>query len=280
MDASGEIWENRVCFFVVETSSGAVWPMNDTVTEPRLKARSKTKRPRLYKVILVNDDFTPKEFVVMVLQAEYFEDEDKEWWYKESGTPKEVERYVSDYEGAIDYLDAKGLLDRNRVGIVGFSRTCLYVKYALTHSKYHFAAASINDGIDGGYFQYIAFNASANAPVEFEGFNGGIPFGQGLESWTKRSPGFNLDKVQTPVRITAENLEVILSEWEWFAGLRRLGKPVEMIAIQDGLHELQRPWERMISLQGNVDWFTFWLKGEEDPDPSKAEQYARWRRMR
>jgi hypothetical protein len=36
----------------------------------------------------------------------------------------------------------------------------------------------------------------------------------------------------------------------------------------------------MISQQGNVDWFCFWIKGEEDPDPAKAEQYARWRELR
>jgi hypothetical protein len=29
-----------------------------------------------------------------------------------------------------------------------------------------------------------------------------------------------------------------------------------------------------------VDWFCFWLKGEEDADPSKAEQYGRWRELR
>jgi len=29
-----------------------------------------------------------------------------------------------------------------------------------------------------------------------------------------------------------------------------------------------------------VDWFRFWLKGEEDPDPAKAGQYTRWRKMR
>jgi hypothetical protein len=29
-----------------------------------------------------------------------------------------------------------------------------------------------------------------------------------------------------------------------------------------------------------VDWFCFWLKGEEDPDPAKASQYARWRELR
>ena len=217
---------------------------------------------------------------IMVLQAEYFEDQDPDWFSKVVNTPKEISRYVSAYEGGVDYLDEKGLIDRNRVGIIGFSRTCLYVKYALTHSRHRFAAASINDGIDGGYFQYIAFSTNVNIPMEFEEFNGGPPFGQSLKSWMKRSPSFNLDKVQTPVRITAENPDVVLFEWEWFAALRRLGKPVEMITMQDGLHELQRPWERLISLQGNVDWFCFWLKGEEDTDPAKAEQYKRWRELR
>jgi dipeptidyl aminopeptidase/acylaminoacyl peptidase len=217
---------------------------------------------------------------IMVLQAEQFEEKDNQWWYKETDTPKEIGRYVSAYEGAIDYLDAKEFINRYRVGIVGFSRTCLYVKYALTHSKYHFAAASVTDGIDGGYFRYIAESASPNVSMEFEGFNGGLPFGEGLKSWVERSPGFNVDKVQTPLRITAENPAVALVEWEWYATLRRLGKPVEMVMLRDGSHELTRPWDRMVSLQGNVDWFAFWLKGEEDPGPTKAGQYARWRELR
>jgi hypothetical protein len=29
-----------------------------------------------------------------------------------------------------------------------------------------------------------------------------------------------------------------------------------------------------------VDWFCFWLKGFEDPDPARAEQYRRWRELR
>ncbi len=32
------------------------------------KTRPKTKKPSLYKVLLLNDDFTPMEFVVLVLQ--------------------------------------------------------------------------------------------------------------------------------------------------------------------------------------------------------------------
>jgi len=40
-----------------------------TVVKPRTKVATKTKRPPLYKVILLNDDYTPREFVVLVLKA-------------------------------------------------------------------------------------------------------------------------------------------------------------------------------------------------------------------
>ena len=36
---------------------------------PRTKVLPKTQRPPLYKVILLNDDYTPREFVVQVLKA-------------------------------------------------------------------------------------------------------------------------------------------------------------------------------------------------------------------
>ena len=43
--------------------------MSDLDTKSRTKAKPKTQRPTMHKVILINDDFTPREFVVMVLKA-------------------------------------------------------------------------------------------------------------------------------------------------------------------------------------------------------------------
>ena len=43
--------------------------MTKTIVKPRVKVQPKTKRPPLYKVILLNDDYTPREFVVLVLKA-------------------------------------------------------------------------------------------------------------------------------------------------------------------------------------------------------------------
>lgn len=51
--------------------------MTDTNIKPRLKTVPKVARPPLHKVILVNDDFTPREFVVRVLKAEFRITEDQ-----------------------------------------------------------------------------------------------------------------------------------------------------------------------------------------------------------
>jgi ATP-dependent Clp protease adaptor protein ClpS len=51
--------------------------MADITTRPRTRTRVKTERPKLHKVILVNDDFTPREFVVRVLKAEFRMSEDQ-----------------------------------------------------------------------------------------------------------------------------------------------------------------------------------------------------------
>ena len=51
-------------------------PESNTITRPRTKVRPKTERPKLHKVILLNDDFTPRVFVVTVLKSEFQVGED------------------------------------------------------------------------------------------------------------------------------------------------------------------------------------------------------------
>ena len=45
--------------------------MPDNDLKPRTVTKEKVERPRLYKVILLNDDYTPREFVVRVLKGEF-----------------------------------------------------------------------------------------------------------------------------------------------------------------------------------------------------------------
>src|SRR5215510_527913 len=50
-----------------------------TVVRPKTKTKTKPKveRPKLWKVILLNDDYTPREFVVVVLKAVFRMNEDQ-----------------------------------------------------------------------------------------------------------------------------------------------------------------------------------------------------------
>jgi ATP-dependent Clp protease adaptor protein ClpS len=51
--------------------------MSDPLVIERVETKRKVERPRLYKVILLNDDFTPREFVVTVLKGEFRLGEDQ-----------------------------------------------------------------------------------------------------------------------------------------------------------------------------------------------------------
>jgi ATP-dependent Clp protease adaptor protein ClpS len=51
--------------------------MANTDTKVRTKVKTKVERPRLHKVVLLNDDYTPREFVVTVLKAEFRMTEDQ-----------------------------------------------------------------------------------------------------------------------------------------------------------------------------------------------------------
>ena len=51
--------------------------MSSITTTPRVKPQTKVKRPPLYKVILLNDDYTPRTFVVVVLKKIFRMGEDQ-----------------------------------------------------------------------------------------------------------------------------------------------------------------------------------------------------------
>jgi len=226
---------------------------------------------------------------IVVLQTyEFVDDEDHDRYFDDKSlgvTPEQAARnlFVTVIEAAIQYLNQRTIIAMDRIGIVGFSRTVGMVEYMLTHSQLRFAAASLVDGTDFGYFQTIAV---PNIAWDNDKINGNAePFGAGLQIWIRESPSFSLDRITAPVRLVALKPFGALEQWECYVGLLLQNKPVDFVLIPDpdedgGNHFLVKPWERRIAQQGLVDWFCFWLKNEEDPDQQKEAQYARWRRLR
>ena len=192
----------------------------------------------------------------------------------------EMEDHLEGILSAIDTLDERGLINPRKVGIIGFSATCPYVEYALIKAPSRFAAATIADGIDNSYMQAMLWGTSnVGIQEQYRRINGVSPFGNGLERWLQVAPNFQLAKVKTPLRIEAIRPASLLSEWELYSSLSQQKKPVDLIYLPDGQHILQKPGDRMVSQQGNVDWFRFWLLGEEDPEPQDRDEYRRWRSL-
>ncbi|MBT4907050.1 MAG: ATP-dependent Clp protease adapter ClpS [Rhodospirillaceae bacterium] len=55
-----------------DDSDDAIGGDGDNSTGIATKTRAKTKKPSMYKVLMLNDDYTPMEFVVLVLE-QFFE---------------------------------------------------------------------------------------------------------------------------------------------------------------------------------------------------------------
>jgi dipeptidyl aminopeptidase/acylaminoacyl peptidase len=199
-------------------------------------------------------------------------------------TPEEAPRAMRGYESAVQYLTHRGLADPNKIGLVGFSRSGWWVEYTLTHSNVAFAAAIASDHIDLSYVEGMLIDEGGK-DSNFVQTLGAEPFGDGLARWLQSSPGFNADKVHTPLRLelAVGGLAWAFTEWEMYSRLKVLGKPVELFVVPDAEHAehpLQIPSQQLASMQGEVDWMDFWLNGRESSDPAKRDQNARWRALR
>ncbi|ADV84373.1 prolyl oligopeptidase family serine peptidase [Terriglobus saanensis] len=190
---------------------------------------------------------------------------------------------LAGYEAVIAKLASEGLIDPRRVGIIGFSRTCDNVMYALTQDPKLFAAATIANGYTYGpmgYFDNVDGSLYNGAMAQWAQHYGGNPFDDGQAAYLKENAIFNLRKVAAPLRVETHDPSIMLSDWESYAGLRSLGKPVDLIFMPYATHVVTMPVDVMESQQGDVDWFRFWLQGHEDSDPAKKPQYERWEHLR
>ena len=186
---------------------------------------------------------------------------------------------------AIDALASRGLVDRARVGLVGFSATCYPVKYAIANAPNAFRAAVTADGRDMGLFEYI-LNYSETPRIGafdayFDAMFGGGPYtATGLDRWRELSPIFKASQVRAALLDQGSLRAAVLYGWEMHAALRRNHVPSEILNFPAGRHELVMPAERTLSMQATVDWMSFWLLGMEDLPTVPPSVLARWRSMR
>jgi hypothetical protein len=196
------------------------------------------------------------------------------------GRMGEVYNWMETIKSAAKMLVDNGLVEPERIGIIGFSRTSWKTDFMLTHSDFKFAAAS---SADGGLYNYGAYwtHNMRGLQESLESQVGGPPYGHSLQYWLDYAPAFNAAHVDCPLLMeyTSEGgaFDEPVDAYEFFTALKRQGK---LYFYPRGEHQLDTPLERLSSLQLNVDWFRFWLQGYERPGSKDPTQYSRWRTLR
>ena len=95
--------------------------------------------------------------------------------------------------------------------------------------------------------------------------------------WKELSPAMRADTITAPILMQLPEQEVRLSI-ELLSKLATARKG-ETHVFPYAPHIKVEPRQKLAAYERNLDWFRYWLKGESDPDPAKADQYQRWAKL-
>jgi len=175
----------------------------------------------------------------------------------------------------VERLVAKGIADPARIGITGLSDGASAVRFALLNSHL-FAAAAISSCCVDESSDMLVGPAWEAYSVKV-GYRPSSPLDPAF--WKPYSLALNAARIDTPLLMQLADTEM-LTALPTVTALRVFRQPVDLYTFPQEFHIKWQPRHRRAVYERNLDWFTFWLQGREDPAPSKAEQFTLWRGMR
>lgn len=191
-------------------------------------------------------------------------------------TARRMRSALGAFEAVIRLLRRRGVLDPTRIGITGLSAGAEALYYALIHSRQFAAAATSGTASPQAFDLYVNHQAQAL----LERYWGAHSLAAATRTADRvLSLAHNVSRVQTPLLMQVPDHE-LLGDLPTFVALRAAGKPVAGYVFPDEYHIKWRPLHKVAVGVRTIDWFRFWLKGEEDPSPAKAAQYVYWRALR
>lgn len=197
---------------------------------------------------------------------------------KEAGTEASYALALADIDGALSALADQGLVDAGHVGIGGLSFGSEVAFYGVRKTR-RFAAATLASGqMSPTYYWANALPGRGFAAMLKEYWKIGDPDSDPA-GWRRLSAVYDVGSIDTPLLMQLPESEARYM-LELHTKLKLAGKPAELFAFADEPHIKKQPAHKRAVYERNLDWYRFWLKGEEDADPAKADQYRRWRDYR
>ncbi len=184
---------------------------------------------------------------------------------------------IDDILSGVDWLVADGVADPERLAITGHSHGALRGPLAMARSR-RFRAASFAEGVSNSVVMYELMSGEANREIHDRVV--GASLYDDPQRYIAESPGLQLRGVTTATLWEGGAFAAGLYMLGYAKAAERFGMPSEFVLYPDTGHNIFLPHLQREAAIRNLDWIDFWLAGREDPDPSRAEQYRRWRALR
>lgn len=170
-----------------------------------------------------------------------------------------------DLYNGIQYLKEKGLVDMNKLGIMGWSNGAILTTWMTLKYPDMFKVAAPG----AGDVNWTSDYGTCSFGVTFDQYYlGGAPWddlnGKNFnEAYITYSPLFDIEKIKTPTIIFhgSEDRSVPRDQgWEYFRGLQQVGKaPVKFLWFSGQPHGLQKITHQLRKMKEEIDWIDTYL---------------------
>jgi dipeptidyl aminopeptidase/acylaminoacyl peptidase len=174
----------------------------------------------------------------------------------------------ADVISGVDSLIAKGFVDKDRVGSMGWSEGGYISAYITTFSD-RFKAVSVGAGISDWTTYYVNTDITPFTRQYLHATPWDDP-----EIYWKTSPISNIAKAQTPTLIQhGENDRrvPIPNGYELRQALEDRGVPVKMVVYKGFGHGITKPKQQRAVMEENEKWFAQYIWGKKPEEPKPVE---------
>ena len=175
---------------------------------------------------------------------------------------------LGDYQDVIsgvDSLIAKGIVDKDRLGAMGWSQGGYISAFITTYSD-RFKAVSVGAGISDWMTYYVNTDIHPFTRQYLKATPWDDP-----AIYQKTSPIFYVNRAKTPTLIQHGDQHKRVpppNSFELYQALKDRGVPVKLILYKGFGHPINKPKQQRAVMEHNYDWFAKYIWGEETTAPA------------
>jgi dipeptidyl aminopeptidase/acylaminoacyl peptidase len=196
---------------------------------------------------------------------------------RQVATPVTGREPVEDIIAGVEHLVREGVADSGRLGISGHSHGALVGPLAMARAG-NFRASSFAEGVANSVVMYELMSGDANREIHDPVV--GASLYEAPERYLAESPDMHFEGVSTASLFEGGAYTAALYMLGFPKAAQRVGMPTEFVVYPRTAHNIEIPALRREAAVRNLDWFGFWLLDWEESGSEKADQFARWRRLR